>query len=64
MGVKKRVVDSVDDCGDLCDGTIGCNSFMWEKLQKKCILFSQKTPDKPDEQKEDYLLCQINANGE
>jgi len=57
VGIKsKPAVTHPDDCGDLCDKTEGCKSFMWSSKTEKCLIFKG---DEPDEQTEKggYIFC-------
>jgi len=48
----------VDDCGEFCEMTDKCKSFMWSPSKAMCKVYEQEESDAP-QQHEDFLLCKM-----
>ena len=48
-------LDSIDDCGKMCDITAGCKGIEWSPSRRQCILINKANSDGPKYL--DFLFC-------
>ena len=48
----------MDECGEFCDFTERCKSFMWSHSKALCKVYEQEERDRAD-QEEDFRLCKM-----
>ena len=58
QGIQTKETETVDDCGEFCEMTDKCKSFMWSPSKALCKVYEQEERDAP-QQHEDFLLCKM-----